>query len=126
MREINLQVAWLAILLGLLTGTALGLFFHDENWMGGYGSWRRRMVRLGHIAFFGTGLLNLVFILSLEHFGLGAPPPVASMGFLIGALTMPTVCFLSAWRDSFRRLFFIPVASLILATADLLFQGLIR
>ena len=58
MREINLLVAWLAILIGLVTGTVLGLFFHEENWMGGYGSWRRRMVRLGHISFFGTGSLE--------------------------------------------------------------------
>jgi len=39
---------------------------------------------------------------------------------------MPTICFLSAWRDSFRHLFFIPVVSLLLATADLLLRGLIR
>ena len=42
MRDINLTTAWLAILAGLITGTASGLFFHDESWMGGYGSWRRR------------------------------------------------------------------------------------
>jgi hypothetical protein len=126
MRELNYQVAWLAILVGLVTGTGLGLFFHDANWMGGYDSWRRRMLRLGHISFFGTGFLNLAFALSVEHLHLVGPPPVASAGFLLGALTMPTVCFLSAWRDSFRHLFFIPVASLIVATADLLSRGLWR
>jgi hypothetical protein len=124
MREMNFQVAWLAILIGLVTGVGLGLFFHDPDWMGGYGSWRRRMVRLGHISFFGTGFLNLAFILSVEHLHLDRPPPVASAGFLLGALTMPAVCFLSAWRDSFRHLFFIPVASLILAAADFLLRGL--
>ena len=41
MGDINLTTAWLAILAGLITGTASGLFFHDESWMGGYGSWRR-------------------------------------------------------------------------------------
>jgi len=126
MHEINSLVAWVAILLGLLTGTVLGMFFHDESWMGGYGSWRRRMVRLGHISFFGTGFLNLAFILSVGHLHLEAPPPVASAGFVFGALAMPTVCFLSAWRDSFRHFFFIPVGSLIVATADFLLRGLIR
>jgi hypothetical protein len=125
MPEINFLVAWVAILIGLFTGTVLGLFFHDESWLGGYGSWRRRMVRLGHISFFGTGFLNLAFILSVGHLHLEAPPPVASTGFVLGALGMPTVCFLSAWRDSFRHFFFVPVASLIVATADFLFRGLI-
>lgn len=124
MRDLNFLAAWLAILTGLLTGTAIGLFFHDPDWMGGYGSWRRRMIRLGHISFFGTGFLNLAFVLSVEHLRLSEPPPVASAGFLLGALAMPLVCFLSAWRPLFRRLFFIPVASLILATCDFLVQGL--
>jgi hypothetical protein len=126
MREINLLVAWFSILIGLGTGTVLGLFFHDENWLGGYGSWRRRMVRLGHISFFGTGFLNLAFVMSVRYVNLEVPPPLASAGFVVGALAMPLVCFLSAWRDSFRYFFFIPVGSLITASADFLFRGLIQ
>ncbi len=124
MRDINLTTAWLAILAGLITGTASGLFFHDQSWMGGYGSWRRRIMRLGHISFFGTAFLNLAFVLSVGHLHLAGPPPVASAGFVIGAVAMPAVCFLSAWRESFRYLFFIPVASLIVAAGDFLLRGL--
>jgi hypothetical protein len=123
MRDINLLAAWLAILTGLITGTVMGIFFHDAGWMGGYASWRRRMMRLGHISFFGTGFLNLAFALSVEHLGWSAPPPLASAGFLVGAVAMPAVCFLSAWRESFRHLFAIPVASLIVATVDFLLRG---
>jgi hypothetical protein len=126
MRDLNFQIAWLAILAGLITGAGIGLFFHRENWLGGYGSWRRRMIRLGHISFFGTGVLNLAFVLSVQHLGLEHPPPVASTGFIIGVITMPSVCFLSAWRDSFRHLFFVPVSSLIVATADFVFRGFIQ
>ncbi len=125
MREINLITAWAAILTGLITGTAIGLLFHDEGWLGGYGSWRRRLVRLGHISFFGTGLLNLAFVLSVEHLRLEVAPPVASAGFVIGAVAMPAVCFLSAWRKAFRHLFFIPVGALIVATGDFLFRGVL-
>ena len=31
MNDLNLTVAWLAILLGLISGTPLGLFFHRET-----------------------------------------------------------------------------------------------
>jgi hypothetical protein len=126
MHDVNFQIAWCAILLGLITGAGIGLFFHRENWLGGYASWRRRMFRLGHISFFGTGFLNLAFVLSVRHQGLEYVPPIASAGFVVGALTMPTVCFLSAWRTSFRHLFVIPVASLIVAVADFILGGLIR
>src|SRR5262249_30345911 len=123
MREINVLAAWVAILVGLITGTGMGLFFHDASWMGGYASWRRRMMRLGHISFFGTGFLNLALVLSADHLGGVGPPPLASAGFLLGAATMPAVCFLSAWREPFRHLFFIPVASLIIGAADFLLRG---
>jgi hypothetical protein len=130
MGELNFLAAWVAILIGLITGTGMGLFFHDADWMGGYGSWRRRMMRLGHISFFGTGFLNLAFVLSLDHLGRAEPPPwpwpLASAGFLLGAATMPVVCFLAAWRPPLRHLFFIPVASLIVATMDFLLRGLWR
>ncbi len=125
MGGINLITAWVAILTGLVTGTAIGLFFHDEGWLGGYGSWRRRLVRLGHISFFGTGILNLAFVLSVAHLRLEVAPPIASAGFVIGAAAMPAVCFLSAWRKGFRHLFFIPVGALLVATGDFLFRGVL-
>jgi hypothetical protein len=126
MHEINFLIAWLAIVIGLLTGTLLGLFFYDESWLGGYASWRRRMVRLGHISFFGTGFLNLAFALSVRYLNLEQAPPLASAGFALGAVAMPVVCFLSAWRDSFRHVFFMPVAALLVASTDILLRGFIR
>ena len=32
---INLAAGWIAILVGLLGGTLIGLFFHREDWLGG-------------------------------------------------------------------------------------------
>jgi len=122
----NYQVGWVAILIGLAVGTILGLFFYREDWQGGYASWRRRMIRLGHVSFFGTGFLNLAFVFSVEHLRLETVPWVSSIAFVVGAVAMPAICFLSAWRAPFRHLFFIPVVSLLVATADLLFRGLPR
>jgi uncharacterized membrane protein len=124
---INLTVGWLAILAGLLTGAGIGLFFHDENWLGGYGAWRRRMLRLAHVAMVGTGLLNIAFALTAGRFNfniLGPAVELASVLFVIGAVTMPLVCLLSAWRKGMRHLFFIPVACLVAAVACVVFTSI--
>jgi hypothetical protein len=126
MTQMNLLTAWAAILIGLVSGTLIGLFFHQPEWLGGYSSWRRRMLRLGHISFFGTGFLNLAYVVSLDHLHLADPPRLASAAFVVGAVSMPTVCFLSAWREGFRRLFFVPVASLIVAAGDFLVRGVLH
>jgi hypothetical protein len=112
----NLLFAWCWILVGLLSGTVQGLFFHREEWLGGYGSWRRRMTRLGHIAFFGTGLINLLAAISVKLWLVqpsGAALRGSSLLLMAGAVSMSTVCYLSAWKKPLRHLFFIPVVSLI-------------
>ena len=105
--------AWRWMTLGLLSGAIQGLGFHREDWMGGYNGWRRRLTRLGHIAFLGTGMLNLGLALTVRATGVdeaSAYWPGALL--MIGAVTMPTVCYLSAWEKLFRQLFFLPVLSL--------------
>lgn len=114
---VNIYAAWIGFLLGALAGAATGLFFHKSDWLGGYASWERRMIRLGHIAFFGLGFLNLGFAVTAKvHFiGIGLAAPSALL--IVGAATMPAVCYLSAWRPVFRQLFFIPAGSVTLAVA---------
>lgn len=124
MWDVNLCLGWVWITIGFISGAILGLYFYNPDWLGGYGSWRRRMVRLGHISFLGTGLLNLAFVFTFAH-GETSAPSIASWLFVAGAVTMPLVCFLAAWRDSLRHLFPIPVASLIGAGLSLIFQGLL-
>ncbi len=100
------------MLAGVLSGAAVGLFFHQEGWMGGYNSYRRRLTRLGHISFFGLAFVNLFFAATAGQLHLSrAYLPVASWGLIVGAITMPAVCFLSAWRKPMRHLFPIPVVS---------------
>lgn len=120
--ETNLVFGWVWIVVGLASGAWLGMFFYDADWLGGYGTWRRRMVRLGHISFVGTGLLNVAAAVSVA--ARSAPTLSASSSWLLilGAATMPAICLLSAWRDGFRHWFAIPVASLILGTAAVALQ----
>jgi hypothetical protein len=116
MADANLYAAWVAMLLGGIAGAVQGLWFHHEAWLGGYGSWRRRMLRLGHISFFGIGLINLAFALTARSLDLVGGLYWPSRLLIAGAVTMPLVCYLSACRKPFRHLFFIPALSVIVAT----------
>lgn len=108
--------AWALVLLGFVSGATLGLGFHDAQFLGGYDSWRRRLLRLGHIACIALGLLQMAYALS----------PAASVGgelgawrhslWIFGAFAMPTVCWLAAWRKPLRHLFAVPVTALCAAS----------
>src|SRR5687767_15270294 len=88
--RLNLAFAWLWILLGFISGAAMGMRFQNENWLGGYGSFPRRLYRLGHISFFGLGLINFLFAVTLRLFPLNSPlVSVASYAFIIGGILMP-------------------------------------
>jgi hypothetical protein len=110
--DLNLVAAWIGFLAGVVSGIIPGLLFHGEKWMGGYGSWQRRLTRLAHISFFGVGFLNLAFALTARSLGMKDGFAVTSALFITGAVTMPLLCYLSAWKPLFRHLFFIPVVSL--------------
>ena len=123
--RINLYAAWFGILIGFATGTVEGLYFHDPSWLGGYASWTRRMLRLGHISLFGLAFIGLAFVLSVSYLKLeGKKVVISSWLFLIGQISMPLVCYLSAYRDDFRYLFFVPVLSLICGAVVFLDAGL--
>jgi hypothetical protein len=112
---INIYTAWIAFLLGCIAGAVSGMFFHKKDWMGGYDSWQRRLVRLAHISFFGIGFLNLAFALTVKYLGLETGIIVPAVLLVVGAATMPVVCYLSAWKPLFRHIFFIPAGSVILS-----------
>ena len=61
METLNLWAAWIGILLGMLSGAAQGLFFHRADWLDGYGSWPRRLIRLGQISLFRLAFVNRAY-----------------------------------------------------------------
>jgi len=114
MPTVNLIGGWLGILAGVMFGAVIGLFFHDENWLGGYASFPRRLVRLAHVAFFGLGFLNLAFAATARDLALpDADYRIASWALIAGAIAMPACCLAAAWRKPLRHLFPIPVACVL-------------
>jgi hypothetical protein len=109
----NFHAGWLMILAAFLSGGLIGLGFHRETFLGGYASFRRRLLRLGHIALAALGMMNVLYALSpLPAPGRWNAAP-AGLLWIAGGIAMPAVCFLTAWRPAFRRLFILPVSALI-------------
>ena len=118
---LHFTLGWWGVALGVATGGLLGLFFHRDDWLGGYNSWTRRMLRLGHISFFGLAFLNFMFAIDVREAGLtGTTTHFASLFFIGGTIAMPLVCFLCAWKKPLRHLFPIPVACITAALVCML------
>ena len=69
-------VGFTSLALGAFSGMVLGLWSFDgpmpvPGALGEYASASRRLVRLGHIAFFGIGILNILTARELAGFGVG-------------------------------------------------------
>lgn len=119
----NWNLGWLLVLTAFVTGALIGLGFHREDFLGGYTSFPRRLLRLGHIALAALGMMNVLFSLSPWPVPGTLLASAASVCFAVGGITMPAVCFLTAWRSGFRHLFAVPVVSLLLAVAFTWFGG---
>ena len=114
----NWYAGWSFILAGLFVGAILGLQFRREDFLGGYASWPRRLLRLGHIAAVALGFLNIMFSLApvADCWSMAA----ASWALMLAAVLMPAVCFLAAFRPRFRHLFPLPVLALAIAVVCIL------
>ncbi len=112
--RINLLAAWGGVILGFVSGMCLGLGFHKEQFLGGYGSHKRRLYRLGHISFFGLAIINFMFWLTVKLEELnGEVVDTAALALLIGAATMPLCCVLLAHWPKMHPTFAVPVLSLL-------------
>lgn len=131
MFEQNLIAGWIGVLLGMLSGAVVGLQFHQEDYLGGYRCWPRRLVRLGHISFFGLAFINFAFFLTTEQWADAGPTYLSRFSswlLVAGAVAMPSVCFLAAWKKPLRHLFFVPVGLLVagVVIVTLNIGGLVR
>ncbi|MBC7999438.1 MAG: hypothetical protein IAF58_15915 [Leptolyngbya sp.] len=109
-------------MVGFLAGVVAGLSFHKEDWKGGYSSWERRLMRLGHVSFFGIVFVNLAFAFTVGHLHLEGPlVKLSSVLFIAAQVLMPSVCYAASVKKVLRNLFFLPVLCLIIGAGVLLY-----
>ena len=94
----NRALGWWSLVAGVATGLVMGLWSFDgplaaPAWLGGYGDTPRRLARLGHIAFFGLGILNILVARELPAVIPDRRREVASFAMNAGNLLMPLTLF---------------------------------
>ena len=109
----SIAIGWWLISSGFLTGALFGLLAQSEDWLGGYTSRTRRLVRLGHVALIALGALNVVWPLTTTARESSALTPLITGCFVVGGLTMGPACFLSAFFRRCRVAFVIPSTALV-------------
>ena len=103
----NRAIGWTTIAVGIATGLVMGLWSFDgpmatPAWLGAYADTSRRLARLGHIAFIGLGILNLLLAHELPLSGLNARARrVAARQMNFGNVVLPLNLFAAAfWRPA--------------------------
>ena len=118
--DLNIFAAWISILAGIVMGIVMGLKFDREQWLGGYASWPRRMIRLGHVAFFGIGLLNIAYAATVKYLAWSRPPEICSVLLAVSCALMPGMCFLSAFDRRWRHGLVAPVMCVLAGVVGIL------
>jgi hypothetical protein len=91
----NRAVGWTSIAVGIAVGLVMGLWSFDgpmtaPHWIGGYADTSRRLIRLGHIAFIGLGLLDILLDDELRRSSLdSAGRSLASRLMILGNVFLP-------------------------------------
>lgn len=120
-RDWNSTVGWTCLAVGVGTGLVLGLWSFDgpvavPAWIGAYGDTSRRLVRLGHIAFIGLGILNILLGRELPRSALGAGGRrIASLAMNFGNIFLPLALFAAGAYRPLKLLMAPPALSVFLA-----------
>jgi hypothetical protein len=85
-------------------------------WLGDYGSTARRLARLGHIAFFGLAILNLLLAAELDRAGNHSRAArLASAAMNFGNVGLPVVLFGAAIWAPLKYLLPVPAMAVTIA-----------
>jgi hypothetical protein len=119
--EWNRRVGWVSTSLGAASGLVMGLWSFDgplavPGWLGEYDQTARRLARLGHIAFFGLGILNVLVAGELRRPSLGPwVRRAAAWAMNFGNVFLPLTLFAAAAYRPLKYLLPAPAGALFLA-----------
>ena len=119
----NRRVGWLSVAVGVGTGLVMGLWSFDgpvavPQWLGAYGDVSRRLARLGHIAFLGLGILDILLAAELPRLALSAAMKrAASVAMIIGNALLPPALFAAAACHPCKYLLPFPATAVFIAVA---------
>jgi hypothetical protein len=99
----------------------MGLWSFDgpvtvPGWLGEYHETSRRLARLGHIAFFGLGILNLLLARELPHLALSPRGKwAASVAMNFGNVFLPLTLFAAAMYPPMKFSMPLPATAVLAA-----------
>lgn len=117
----NVAIGWTSLVAGALTGLVLGLWsfagpFPVPDWIGAYDDLSRRLLRLGHIAFFGLGILNIMLARHLGRPRARAPGARLALGAMnFGNVALPLTLIAAAIHEPLKYLMTLPALAVTLA-----------
>ncbi len=121
--SLNRAVGFTSLLVGVASGMILGLWSFGgpipvPEAIGDYGDLPRRLLRLGHIAFFGLGLINLTIAGHWRRLDLDRPAARRALRLMnLGNLGLPPMLLAAAWQPALLYLLPAPVACVFGALA---------
>ena len=114
--------AFLGLPIGLGSGLLLALVARHQDGWGGYGSFRRRAARLGHVCLVMLPLIAGFYALALEGRALDAGALAWAVPLWIaGGIALALSLFAAAWRPALKVT--LPVPALAVATGAVLFAS---
>jgi hypothetical protein len=117
----NRKMGWASLALGAASGLVLGLWSFQgplpvPELLGDYDDVARRLARLGHIAFFGLGILNLLLAGELSRSRLtDSGRRIAGTAMNLGNLLMPPILFCAAAWHPAKYLLPVPATAVFVA-----------
>ncbi|NOT31610.1 MAG: hypothetical protein HOP15_14280 [Planctomycetes bacterium] len=114
-------MGWISLALGVGSGLVLGMWSFDgpldvPRWIGAYGDTSRRLVRLGHIALIGLGILDILLGRELLCSLLSSRmKQVASRMMIFGNVFLPLTLFAAGFEPSLKYAMALPASSVFAA-----------
>jgi hypothetical protein len=119
--EWNRLVGWVSFVAGAGSGLIMGLWSFEgplaaPTLLGDYADVSRRLARLGHIAFFGLGILNILLARELPTLALGLPAKrAAAAAMTFGNVFLPLTLFAAAVYHPLKYIMPLPATAVFVA-----------